>query len=115
MSADLSSALLDGVAEFAGAFTDPLAAVPVAVLGWLLRSRTVYRLAGAALGLGLTLPAAWSAPDPAAAAHLLGGMLGVLLQVELMLGVVLPVLAFVRRVVDGILGLFRTPTLPPGP
>lgn len=114
MSADPSSALLDGVAEFAGAFTDPLAAVLVVALGWLLRSRTVYRLAGAALGLGLTLPAAWSAPGPAAvAAHLLGGMLGVLLQVELMLGVVLPVLAFARRVVDGILGLFRT--LPPGP
>ena len=116
MSVELGSALLDGVAAFAGTFTNPVAALAVAALGWLLRSRTVYRLTGLALGLGLALPDALSAGHPVlAAGHLLGGALGVLLQVEFMLGVVLPVLAFLRRVANGILGLFRTPTLPPGP
>ncbi|HMR33712.1 MAG TPA: hypothetical protein PKA13_23525 [Geminicoccaceae bacterium] len=116
MNADLGTVFLDGVAQFAGAFTNPLAAVAVVALGWLLRRPAMYRLAGCLLGFGLSLPAAWSAAGALdAVAHLAGGTLAVLLQVEFMLGVVLPVLAFVRRVVNGILGLFRSPTLPPGP
>ena len=64
----------------------------------------------------LAAPAAWSAGEPALAAAIpMGGALGVLLQVEFMLGVVLPILGWLRRVRDMIMGLFRTPTLPPRP
>lgn len=116
MTADLSAAFLGVIAEFAGTFANPVAAVAVVAMAWLIRRRATFRLAGALLGAGLGIPAAWSEGEPlAAAAVLIGGTLGVLLQVEFMLGVVLPILAGLRRLRDMILGLFRTPTLPPRP
>lgn len=113
---DLGAAFLEGVAQFAGSFTNPVAALAVVAAAWLVRSRRNYRLCGATLGMGLALPEVWTAGlSPAAAMGLLGGGAGVLLQVELMLGVVLPVLAFLRRLRDLVLSLFRTPPVPPSP
>ncbi len=134
MAADLGTAFIEGVAQFAGTFTNPVVALAVVGLAWLVRGRTACRLAGAAVGAGLALAEAWAtgglsspagglAPPAAAAvggfgmaaAVIMGGALAALLQVELMLGLVLPLLALFRRAVDAVLGLFRTPTSPPGP
>jgi len=112
-----STAFVNGIGEFAGTFTSPLALAIVLVLAFLLRRRPAHlRLAGLACGAALALPAAWQAGHLLAAACILAGaMLGVLLQVEFVLGVVLPILALCRRLYDAVLGLLRTPNLPPRP
>jgi hypothetical protein len=116
-AADPSTAFVEGVGEFAGTFISPLALAIVLVMASLWRRRPMYlRLGGLACGAALALPAAWKAGHLLPAACILGGgMLGVLLQVELVLGVVLPLLALCRRLYDAVLGLFRTPNLPPRP
>jgi hypothetical protein len=116
MTADLSAAVVEGIGQFAGAFTNPLAALIVVGLAWLVRRRHVFRIAGSVLGAALALPNAWTTPGwVPPVVIVLGGVLGVLLQVEFMLGVVLPILALARRVLDAIMGWFRAPNLPPRP
>jgi hypothetical protein len=113
---DLSHALIEGVGQFAGTFTSPLAIGIVLALAWVVRRRTAFRLAGLATGALLALPKAWASGEALTGGCLaVGGMLGALLQVEFILGVLLPVLALLRRLRDAVMGLFRTPTLPPGP
>lgn len=116
-AADPSTAFVEGVGEFAGTFTSPLALAVVVVLASFLRHRPArLRLAGLACGAMLALPTAWQASGLLLGVCLVAGaMLGVALQVEFMLGVILPILALCRRLYEAVLGLFRAPNLPPRP
>jgi hypothetical protein len=111
----IDAALIDGIGQFAGTFANPLTAMAVLVLACVTQRPAWLRLAcipiGAVVAAGhiLDSPNTWDA-----AFHLLGSICGALLQVELLINVAFPVLAFGRRILRALFPTRPTEdTLPP--
>ncbi len=94
----LESALLDGLAGFAGTLVDPLVLAPVAAAGIVIASPLRARLAAAAIGLAHGLWELATATGPIEGpATLLGSLAAAALLVELVLQVVLPLARLALR------------------
>jgi hypothetical protein len=94
----LESALLDGLAGFAGTLVDPLVLAPVLAAGTLVASPARARLAAAAVGLAHGLWELATATGPIdRPATLLGSLAAAALLVELVLQVLLPLARLALR------------------
>jgi hypothetical protein len=106
--------LIDAIGQFAGTFVNPAAAIAVLTLALFTRRAMVLRLATVPVGMLAAAVHLWPVPDVAdVALALTASSLAVLLQVELLLQVAFPTLAFARRLLHWIVGASSVGNTPP--